>query len=61
MANDSPIGVGVVVVVVYMCFWCVGVFFWHWYVCGGSCFVPKYLKCLLGTSGLVFPVSNLCL
>ena len=36
-----PIGIGVVVVVVVVacvCFWCVGVFFWHCCVCGGSFF-----------------------
>ena len=67
LANDSPICVGnfVIVVVVLLLHACVfGVwvlFFWHWCVCGESVFVPKYLKCLKGTSGFIFPVSNLCL
>ena len=60
MAGDCPIGLDYFAVdVVYMCFWhrCVGVFFGHWCVCGGSFFVLEYLKCI-GTSGFIFPVSN---
>ena len=44
MASDCHIGLGldyVVVVVACMWFWCVGVFFGHWCVGGGSFFVPK--------------------